>query len=114
MLLNLWRAGDAHDGDPAWRQQQKLLVHGENPGSAAGTEQRVVAGARLAQCERSVVQGPGLYGKGEKKSFVERANLVFPPTADPHGGWCGGWGLETRGYPIRSHAHRRHASGSRV
>ena len=24
-----------------------------------------------------------------------------PPTADPHGGWCGGWGLETPGYPIR-------------
>ena len=24
-----------------------------------------------------------------------------PPTADPHGGWCGGWGLTTPGYPIR-------------
>ena len=24
-----------------------------------------------------------------------------PPTADPHGGWCGGWGLEASGYPIR-------------
>ena len=24
-----------------------------------------------------------------------------PPTADPHGGWCGGWELETPGYPIR-------------
>ena len=23
-----------------------------------------------------------------------------PPTADPHGGWCGGWGLNTPGYPI--------------
>ena len=23
------------------------------------------------------------------------------PTADPHGGWCGGWGLEAPGYPIR-------------
>jgi len=23
-----------------------------------------------------------------------------PPTADPHGGWCGGWGLTTPGYPI--------------
>jgi hypothetical protein len=27
--------------------------------------------------------------------------LVVPPTADPHGGWCGGWELETPGYPIR-------------
>ena len=26
-----------------------------------------------------------------------------PPTADPHGGWCGGWGLETPGYPIGRH-----------
>ena len=24
-----------------------------------------------------------------------------PPTADPHGGWCGGWELETPGYPFR-------------
>ena len=24
-----------------------------------------------------------------------------PPTADPHGGWCGGWELKTPGYPIR-------------
>ena len=23
-----------------------------------------------------------------------------PPTADPHGGWCGGWGLAAPGYPI--------------
>jgi len=30
-----------------------------------------------------------------------RASQLFePPTADPHGGWCGGWGLETPGYPI--------------
>ena len=26
--------------------------------------------------------------------------LHEPPTADPHGGWCGGWGLEAPGYPI--------------
>ena len=26
--------------------------------------------------------------------------LHEPPTADPHGGWCGGWGLETPGYPM--------------
>ena len=26
--------------------------------------------------------------------------LHEPPTADPHGGWCGGWGLEASGYPI--------------
>ena len=30
-----------------------------------------------------------------------------PPTADPHGGWCGGWGLAASGYPIRLHRCRR-------
>ena len=29
--------------------------------------------------------------------------LHEPPTADSHGGWCGGWELETPGYPIRRH-----------
>ncbi|UUZ62103.1 hypothetical protein LP417_17550 [Polaromonas sp. P1-6] len=33
---------EPEDGDPAWRQQQKLLANGTNPGSAAGTDQRVV------------------------------------------------------------------------
>ena len=32
--------------------------------------------------------------------------LHEPPTADPHGGWCGGWGLAAPGYPIRPHALR--------
>ncbi len=27
-----------------------------------------------------------------------------PPIADPHDGWCGGWRLETSGYPIM-HRH---------
>ena len=31
-----------------------------------------------------------------------------PPTADRHGGWCGGWGLETPGYSTR----RRLARGA--
>ena len=26
--------------------------------------------------------------------------LREPPGADPHAGWCGGWGLKTPGYPI--------------
>jgi hypothetical protein len=25
------------------------------------------------------------------------------PRADPHAGCCGGWGLNTPGYPIRAH-----------
>jgi len=36
-------------GNPAWCQQQELLAHGENPGSAAGTVQRMVESARLGQ-----------------------------------------------------------------
>ena len=31
--------------------------------------------------------------------------LHEPPTADPHGGWCGGWELKTPGYPIRPQFH---------
>jgi len=27
-------------------------------------------------------------------------NLCEPPDADPHAGWCGGWGRKTPGYPI--------------
>ena len=30
-----------------------------------------------------------------------------PPTADPHGGWCGGWDLKTPGYAIRPHRGTR-------
>ena len=33
--------------------------------------------------------------------------LHEPPTADPHGGWCGGWGLAAPGYPIRPHREER-------
>jgi len=28
-------------------------------------------------------------------------NLCEPPGADPHAGWCGGWGRKPPGYPIR-------------
>src|SRR6185369_9506619 len=27
-------------------------------------------------------------------------NSIEPPGADPHAGWCGGWGRKTPGYPI--------------
>jgi hypothetical protein len=29
------------------------------------------------------------------------SNLAEAPRADPHAGCCGGWGLNTPGYPIR-------------
>ena len=35
--------------------------------------------------------------------FVQR--LWEPPRAEPHAGWCGGWRLETSGYPIRLHLY---------
>jgi hypothetical protein len=35
-----------------------------------------------------------------RENFVERVDLVVPPTADPHGGWYGGWGPDTPGDPI--------------
>ena len=57
----------------------------------------LLEGTGIVQRERPVVQGPRLHGKEPRKSFVARANLVVPPTADPHGGWYGGWGPETSG-----------------
>ena len=76
-------------------------THGKNADDTACAIQRVVEGARTGQRERPLVKSPGLHGAGVKKSFVERADLVVPPTANPHGGWCGGWGIETPGHPIR-------------
>ena len=68
---------EPEDCDPAWRQQQKLLTHGANPGAAAGTVQRVVESAGPGQRERPVVQGPGLHHVRE--NFVERADLLNRP-----------------------------------
>lgn len=30
--------------------------------------------------------------------------LNEPPCAEPHAGWCGGWRLDTSGYPINPFA----------
>ena len=38
--------------------------------------------------------------------------LHEPPTADPHGGWCGGWRLAASGYPIGRHFGTTRASFS--
>ena len=97
---------EPEDGNPTWRQQPQLLAHGENPGAAAGTVQCVVESAGLGQRQRPVVQGPGLYDlKGIR--LRQASQLVEPPTAGPHGGWCGGWELDTPGYPIRRQGGRR-------
>ncbi len=96
---------EPEDGDPEWCQQQQLLADVQNPGHQPGSFQRVAQGARFAQREGPVVQGTGLHGK-EKKGKLRRASrLVEPPTADPHGGWCGGRRLEAVAYPI-SHCLR--------
>ena len=43
-------------------------------------------------------------GYATRADRLRRASrLVEPPTADPHGGWCGGRELETPAYPIRLH-----------
>ena len=71
---------EPEDGNPAWRQQQELLAHGENPGIAAGVVQRVVESARAGQRERPVVKSPGLHElRDMNESFVERANLLNRP-----------------------------------
>ena len=40
------------------------------------------------------------------KSVAKAAMAAGAPTADLHGGWCGGWRLETSGYRIRRHLAR--------
>ena len=77
--------------NPARRQQQQLLADVQNPGHTAGRIQRVAKGARFAQCERLV--GARRKVTRQRKERRRRAGrLVEPPTADPHGGWCGGDG----------------------
>ena len=49
-------------------------------------------GAGFAQCERPVVQGPGLHGKEIRKSFVERADLLKRPLRTRTVGGVGGDG----------------------
>ena len=39
------------------------------------------------------------------------SNPVETPRADPHAGCCGGWGLDTPGYPIRHHIVERKREG---
>ena len=58
--------------DPARCQQQKLLVHGTNPGDTTGAEQHMVGSAGVTQRERPVVQGPGLHAT---QNFVAQASL---------------------------------------
>ncbi len=67
------------DGDRAWRQQQELLAHGPNLGSAAGPIQCVVEGTRIVQRERPVVPGPGLYGVGKREKAGRSLHRVRPP-----------------------------------
>ena len=72
-------------------QQQQLLADVQNPGDQSGRFQRVAQGAGFAQRKRPVVQGTGLYRK-ERKSFVERANLLNRPLRTRTVGGVGGDG----------------------
>ncbi|MEJ1471476.1 MAG: hypothetical protein RPU59_10470, partial [Candidatus Sedimenticola sp. (ex Thyasira tokunagai)] len=40
------------------------------------------------------------WGKSELIGQLTLKNLWETPCAEPHAGCCGGWGLETPGYPI--------------
>ena len=98
---------EPEDGDPAGRQQQEVsrtrgrpgtdsrlrTAHGASPGSAAGTVQRVVEGARLGKRQRPVVQGAGLR---QLTDFVERANLLNRPLRTRTVGGVGAGGEKPR------------------
>jgi len=84
-------AGD-HDGD----QSQELVAPVQDPCHSDRDDQPVACQPRPALGPRSVDQGPRLLLKC--RCVLPRRE---PPGADPHAGRCGGWGLETPGYPIR-------------
>ena len=44
--------------------------------------------------------------RGRSTATPRPARLSLKTAIDPHGGWCGGWKLETPGYPIGHHAVR--------
>lgn len=78
-------------GNTTRSQQQQLLADVQNPSDQPSSFQRVAKGARFTQCERPVVQGPGLHGK-ENEDFVERANLLNRPLRTRMVGGVGGDG----------------------
>ena len=49
---------------------------------------------------------PRVTRQRDKEKLRRAGQLVEPPTADPHGGWCGGRRLEAVTYPIRPHSCR--------
>lgn len=38
--------------------------------------------------------------------------LNEPPCAEPHAGWCGGWRLDTSGYPIMAHSRTQYKTSA--
>ena len=72
--------------------------------AAVLAERRSSAGAAgvTAGVSADLVAGVGARNLGSGLPFNgETGDLTLhPPTADPHGGWCGGRELETPGYPI--------------
>ena len=43
------------------------------------------------------------------RCVMDGSSFTIPgetPCADPHAGCCGGWGLETLGYPISFYFHK--------
>lgn len=39
----------------------------------------------------------------DRSSLSQLGVLSEPPCAESHAGWCGGWRLDTSGYPIMRH-----------
>ena len=83
--------------DPHRCQQQKLLASGANASDATGDVECMAQGTRLDQRSGRVDESAGLPVTDKRVRPV-----IEPPGADPHAGWCGGWRLETSGYPIKS------------
>jgi len=97
-------------GDSTRLQQQQLLADVQNPGDQPGHFNAWLREQGLLSVKDLWCKAQG-YTAQKKRGKLRRACQLFePPTADPHGGWCGGWELETPGYPIGRPQRGRHTS----
>src|SRR5690554_4463898 len=68
-----------------WDHQQRPLAQLQNTGDQPSTIGRISEESRVGITAR----------------WMDQASLLSEtPCAEPHAGCCGGWGLDTPGYPI--------------
>ena len=99
--------------DHSERSRASELETGTHIGNQHGYGERVARRARVNQSPASEAQIISAGNSDRRERFTNnglgyitrlnrRAMPFEPPDADPHVRWCGGWGLNSPGYPISS------------